>query len=66
MPVPDYESLMLPVLNALSGGAETPLSGVRASVAVRLERPGIWKKSWMARKKACQKRPGPVALITRA
>ena len=34
MPVPDYESLMLPVLKALSGGAETPLASVRASVAV--------------------------------
>ena len=33
MPVPDFQSLMLPVLNALAGGAATPLSEVRARVA---------------------------------
>ena len=33
MPVPDFQSLMLPVLKALSGGAETPISEVRARVA---------------------------------
>ena len=32
MPVPDFQSLMLPVLKALSGGAETPISEVRARV----------------------------------
>ena len=34
MPVPDYQSLMLPALKALYGSAETPISDVRASVAV--------------------------------
>lgn len=33
MPVPDFQSLMLPVLKTLSGGAETPVSEVRARVA---------------------------------
>lgn len=33
MPVPDFQSLMLPVLKALAGGAETPISEVRARVA---------------------------------
>ena len=33
MPVPDFQSLMLPILKALSGGAETPVSEVRARVA---------------------------------
>lgn len=33
MPVPDFQSLMLPVLNALAGGAATPLSEVREQVA---------------------------------
>ncbi len=33
MPVSDFQSLMLPVLKALSGGAETPISEVRARVA---------------------------------
>ena len=33
MPIPDFQSLMLPVLKALSGGAETPISKVRAHVA---------------------------------
>ena len=33
MPVPDFQSLMLPVLKALAGGTETPLSEVRARVA---------------------------------
>lgn len=33
MPIPDFQSLMLPVLKALSGGAETPVSEVRARVA---------------------------------
>ena len=33
MPVPDFQSLMLPVLKALSGGAETSVSEVRARVA---------------------------------
>ena len=34
MPVPDYQSLMLPALKALYSSAETPISDVRASVAV--------------------------------
>ena len=34
MPVPDYQSLMLPVLKALADGAETPISEVRKRVAV--------------------------------
>ena len=34
MPIPDFQSLMLPVLKALSGGAETPISEVRALVAI--------------------------------
>ena len=33
MPVPDYQSLMLPVLKALADGAETPMSKVRERVA---------------------------------
>ena len=33
MAVPDFQSLMLPSLRALSGGAETPLADVRARVA---------------------------------
>lgn len=33
MPIPDFQSLMLPVLKALSGGAETAVSEVRAHVA---------------------------------
>ena len=33
MSVPDFQSLMLPVLKALAGGAETPVSTVRESVA---------------------------------
>ena len=33
MPVPDYQSLMLPVLKALADGAETPISEVRKRVA---------------------------------
>ena len=33
MPVPDYQSLMLPVLKALADGAETPISEVRERVA---------------------------------
>ena len=33
MPVPDYQSLMLPVLKALAGGSETPISEVRKRVA---------------------------------
>lgn len=33
MPVPDFQSLMLPILKALSDGAETPVSEVRARVA---------------------------------
>ena len=33
MPVPDYQSLMLPALKALAGGTETPVSAVRESVA---------------------------------
>lgn len=32
MPVPDFQSLMLPCLKALSGGAETPLTDVRSHV----------------------------------
>ena len=37
MPVPDYQSLMLPALKALYGSAETLISDVRASVAVAEE-----------------------------
>ena len=33
MPVPDYQSLMLPVLRALADVAETPISEVRKGVA---------------------------------
>ena len=33
MPIPDFQSLMLPVLKALSGGAEMPISKVRVHVA---------------------------------
>ena len=33
MPVPDHQSLMLPVLKALADGAETPVSEVRERVA---------------------------------
>ena len=33
MPVPDFESLMLPALKALADGVETPLSEVRARIA---------------------------------
>ena len=33
MPIPDFQSLMLPVLKALSGGSETPISEVRNRVA---------------------------------
>lgn len=33
MPVPDFQSLMLPVLKSFSGGRETPISEVRARVA---------------------------------
>ena len=33
MPVPDYQSLMLPVLRALADGTETPISEVRKGVA---------------------------------
>lgn len=33
MPVPDYQSLMLPVLRALADGSETPISEVRERVA---------------------------------
>ena len=33
MPIPDYQSLMLPALKALAGGAETPISAVRQNVA---------------------------------
>ena len=33
MPVPDYQSLMLPALEALSGSVEVPLSKVREPVA---------------------------------
>ena len=33
MPIPDFQSLMLPVLKALVGGAEMPISEVRARVA---------------------------------
>jgi restriction system protein len=32
MPVPDYQSLMLPVLKALADGTETPISEVRERV----------------------------------
>lgn len=33
MPVPDYQSLMLPVLQAIADGAEHPLSAIRNNVA---------------------------------
>ena len=33
MPVPDKQSLMLPVLRALADGAETPISEIRERVA---------------------------------
>ena len=33
MPIPDFQSLMLPVLKALSGGVEMPISKVRIYVA---------------------------------
>ena len=33
MPIPDFQSLMLPVLKALSGGVEMPISKVRVYVA---------------------------------
>ena len=33
MPVPDFQSLMLPALKALADGAETPISEVRARIA---------------------------------
>lgn len=33
MPVPDFQSLMLPVLKALSDGSETPIAEVRKQVA---------------------------------
>ncbi len=33
MPIPDFQSLMLPVLKSLSGGAEMPISKVRTHVA---------------------------------
>ena len=33
MPVPDFQSLMLPALKAFASGAETPLSEVRERVA---------------------------------
>ena len=35
MAVPDFQSLMLPSLQALAGGAETPIADVRARVAER-------------------------------
>ena len=34
MPIPDYQTLMLPALKSLADGAETPLAEVRARVAV--------------------------------
>ena len=33
MPVPDFQSLMLPALKALSGGVETPVAELRARIA---------------------------------
>ena len=33
MPIPDYQSLMLPALKSLADGAETALAEVRARVA---------------------------------
>ena len=33
MPVPDYQSLMLPTLKALSNGVETSISELRARIA---------------------------------
>ena len=37
MPVPDFQSLMLPALKAFAGGSETPLSEVRARIAAAEE-----------------------------
>ena len=34
MPVPDFQSLMLPALKAFATGAESPLSEVRERIAV--------------------------------
>lgn len=36
MPVPDYQSLMAPVLNVLADGGEHPLAELRAIVVDRL------------------------------
>ena len=37
MSVPDYQSLILPVLKTLAGGTEIPVSAVRESVAAAQE-----------------------------
>lgn len=37
MPVPDFQSLMLPVLRSLEGGAETAVPEIRSRVASDLE-----------------------------
>ena len=34
MPIPDFQSLMLPALNALSGGRQAPVSEVRERIAI--------------------------------
>ena len=34
MPVPDFQSLMLPALKALANGVETPISEIRARIAI--------------------------------
>lgn len=34
MPIPDFQSLMLPALKALSKGGETPVSEVRERIAI--------------------------------
>ena len=45
MPIPDLESLMLPILKALSDGVETPVSEIRARVADAegLTQDEVWK-----------------------
>ena len=45
MPVPDFQSLMLPALEALAGGREAPLSEVRERIAAveRLSIDDLWE-----------------------
>ena len=51
MPVPDYQSPMLPALEALSGGVEVPLSKVRERVAAAegLTAEGYCQVKWNSR-----------------